>query len=416
MPRYSAYASRQRGWKLLQITERVIKYDGSVVPVQTLEEGDLLMGPDSKPRRVLGTMSGRGNLYRVTPVKGEAWECNEDHILTLIQSYSGSAKLRGRVVDIPLRDIINQVPTSQFQKVCNYTAYKLFRVPVCFPKSPVDVDPYLVGLWLGDGTRGEAQITTTDTVILDACLVRARHYGTRLRLSSSTGAGAGSALRLAFTTKASDGREEENYLRRFFRSQCVTSDNQKTIPVQYLRNCESLRLHLLAGLLDTDGDLASNCYSITTKYPQLRDDMLYLCRSLGLAAYASPTVKGIKETGFSGTYYRLSISGDTNRVPCRIAYKQATSRKQVKNVLRTGFAIAPAGTGDFYGVTLDGDGRFLLGDFTVTHNSTPRCLNLPSGSAGASSFSHLIRSSPTMPRASWLGTTTSIVVPSIRRA
>jgi hypothetical protein len=99
--------------------------------------------------------------------------------------------------------------------------------------------------------------------------------------------------------------------------------------------------------------------------------MLYLCRSLGFAAYASPTVQGIKATGFSGTYYRLSISGDTNRVPCRIAYKQATPRKQVKNVLRTGFSIEPAGTGDFYGLTLDGDGRFLLGDFTVTHHSTP---------------------------------------------
>jgi hypothetical protein len=228
----------------------------------------------------------------------------------------------------------------------------------------VDVDPYLVGLWLGDGTRGQAEITTTDAVILDECLVRARHYGTRLRMRSSH-SGSGSALRLSFTTAASDGASDMNYPRRFFRSQCVTIDHQKTIPLQYLRNCESLRLHLLVGLLDTDGDLGSNCYSITTKYPQLRDDMFYLCRSLGLATYASPTVKGIKATGFSGVYHRLSISGDTHRIP----YKQATPRQQVKNVLRTGFSIAPAGTGDYYGLTLDGDGRFLLGDFTVTRHS-----------------------------------------------
>jgi hypothetical protein len=395
--------------KVLKINELVIKYDGSVVPVQTIEEGDLLMGMDSSPRTVLSTTAGSGPLYRIIPVRGEPWECTEDHRLTLVQSYSGSRAFAGRIVDVPLGDILQRKPMSKFQKDCSYTTYKLFRVLVDFPEIKVKVDPYLVGLWLGDGTRGEAHITTTDTVILDACLVRARHYGTRLRLSSSTGAGAGSALQLAFTTRASDGQAAENYLRRFFRSQCVTSDHQKTIPVQYLRNCESVRLHLLAGLLDTDGDLASNCYSsrtlkvrggiitqanrylggfcssqrifppqiiqvlpsITTKYPQLRDDMLYLCRSLGFAAYASPTVKGIKATGFSGTYYRLSISGDTNRIPCRIAYKQATPRKQVKNVLRTGFAIAPAGTGDFYGFTLDGDGRFLLGDFTVTHHSTP---------------------------------------------
>jgi hypothetical protein len=271
-------------------------------------------------------------------------------------------------VDVPLRDILTRKPTSKFQKECKYTNYKLFRVPVDFSEVAVDVDPYLVGLWLGDGTRGEAIITTTDDAILDECLARARHYGTRLQMASTQNA-LGSALRLSFITKASDG-QPRNMLRKFFRTECVTVDNQKTIPSQYLRNCESVRLHLLAGLLDTDGDLASNCYGITTKYPQLRDDMLYLCRSLVLAAYASPTVKGIKETGFSGTYYRLSISGDTNRIPCRIPYKQATPRQQIKNVLRTGFTIEPAGVGEYYGFTLDGDGRFLLGDFTVTHNST----------------------------------------------
>src|SRR5262249_44697567 len=159
--------------------------------------------------------------------------------------------------------------------------------------------------------------------------------------------------------KASDG-QPRNMLRQFFRHACITADDQKTIPCQYLRNCESLRLHLLAGLLDTDGDLHSNCYSLTTKFPQLRDDILYLCRSLGFAAYSTPTTKGIKSTGFTGVYHRISISGETNRIPCRIAYKQATPRKQVKDVLRTGFAIEPAGTGDSYGFTLDGDGRFLV--------------------------------------------------------
>jgi hypothetical protein len=36
----------------------------------------------------------------------------------------------------------------------------------------------------------------------------------------------------------------------------------------------------------------------------------------------------------------------------------------------TGFSATSVGEGDYYGFTLDGDGRFLLGDFTVTHNST----------------------------------------------
>ena len=36
----------------------------------------------------------------------------------------------------------------------------------------------------------------------------------------------------------------------------------------------------------------------------------------------------------------------------------------------TGFDLEPIGDQDYYGFTLNSDGRFLLGDFTVTHNST----------------------------------------------
>ena len=49
--------------------------------------------------------------------------------------------------------------------------------------------------------------------------------------------------------------------------------------------------------------------------------------------------------------------------------KQARPRKQVKNHLCTGFNINYLDKGDYYGFTLDGNGRFLLGDFTITHNT-----------------------------------------------
>ena len=251
---------------------------------------------------MLSITAGGGPLYKIIPVKGEPWFCNEDHILTLVKSRSRHSQPRyaGQIIDLPIRDYLNQTSFDKFHRRNSYSDVKLFRVPVDFPEVAVDVDPYLVGVWLGDGTRGEAIITTTDDAILDECLVRARHYGTRLQMASTQNA-LGSALRLSFITKASDG-QPRNRLRKFFRTECVTVDKQKTIPSQYLRNCESLRLHLLTGLLDTDGDLASNCFSITTKYPQLQDDILYLCRSLGFAAYSTPTTKGIKSTGFTGVY------------------------------------------------------------------------------------------------------------------
>jgi ATP-dependent DNA helicase DinG len=47
-----------------------------------------------------------------------------------------------------------------------------------------------------------------------------------------------------------------------------------------------------------------------------------------------------------------------------------TAGRGVRIVSRTGFNVVPTGTVEpYFGFTLDRDGRFLLGDFTVTHNT-----------------------------------------------
>ncbi len=61
----------------------IIKYDGSIVPIESIKIGDLLMGPDSKPRTVTQTQPGMGKMYKIIPKTGQPWFCNSDHILTL---------------------------------------------------------------------------------------------------------------------------------------------------------------------------------------------------------------------------------------------------------------------------------------------------------------------------------------------
>ena len=58
-----------------------------------------------------------------------------------------------------------------------------------------------------------------------------------------------------------------------------------------------------------------------------------------------------------------------SEIPSRIPRKRVAPRQQKKDVLRTGFSVESLGDDDYYGFTLDGDGQFLLGDFTVTHNT-----------------------------------------------
>ena len=62
-------------------------------------------------------------------------------------------------------------------------------------------------------------------------------------------------------------------------------------------------------------------------------------------------------------------------IPCKLARKRNPPRRQKKDVLRTGWRMEALGEGDYYGFTLDGDGRFLLKDFTVTHNTASAIVN-----------------------------------------
>ncbi|MGD9216517.1 MAG: helicase-related protein [Desulfobacteraceae bacterium] len=95
------------------------------------------------------------------------------------------------------------------------------------------------------------------------------------------------------------------------------------------------------------------------------DDVLFLCRSLGFAAYSK--IKYVK--GYDQPYYRISISGDCSIIPTKIFRKQASQRRQIKSVLNTGFSIKADKNAPYFGFEVDGDHLYLTDDFTVHHNS-----------------------------------------------
>ena len=151
--------------------------------------------------------------------------------------------------------------------------------------------------------------------------------------------------------------------------------NNKHVPQVYKSNSREVRLQILAGLLDSDGYRNRNSFEITLKRKELCEDILFLARSLGFHAEMKEVQKGIKSTGFVGTYYRVGISGDCSIIPNRVAHKKCEKRSDWKDVLTTGIReIRSVGEEDYYGFTVDGNHRFVMGDFTVTHNSLGACL------------------------------------------
>jgi len=346
----------------------ILMYDGTVKAVEDVRPGDLLMGMDSIPRRVISTTTGRDQMFRVVPVKGNSWVCNSVHILTLVHSVTGE------VFDVSLDEYLRKIGTRRMAEA------KLLRVAVNFNSQEVPIDPYLAGLWIGDGTTGETSITSRKPEIIEYCESIASVYGCQLAKRWDE---KNSTYTLRFRKGTREMNNRPHGLRRALLSKMHNKEGIKTIPAALVVNSRQVRLEFLAGWIDTDGYDAGGYCEIATKYEHLKDSLLFLARSLGFAAYAVRKTGTIKSSNFTGMYWRVTISGDLSVIPTRA--RKFAPRLQKKNVCRTGFAVDPIGEGEYYGFTLDGDGRFLLGDFTVTHNTTTileAAKRLPEGQGG----------------------------------
>jgi len=171
------------------------------------------------------------------------------------------------------------------------------------------------------------------------------------------------------------------------------TSESKFIPSTYKFGSRRVRLEVLAGLLDTDGSLSSGYFDFITKSKQLAEDVTFVSRSLGFHAHVREKISH-DQFGHEGLYYRVGISGDLSKIPTRVARKQAPARRQKKSVLRTGFTLKPLGEEEYFGFRVDSDQRYLLDDFTVTHNSGKTLLAKKLGESlqkKAALFGNLVR-------------------------
>lgn len=342
--------------KCLKKGTEVLMYDGSVKKVDDVEIDDLLMGDDSTPRKVLGLNNGNGLMYKVQPVKGDSYTVNDEHVLSLKTTGSFDKNEKGKVIDIGIKDYLKKSNTFKHH-------IKGYRVGVDFPKLSVKIDPYMVGLWLADGHSHSVAITTPD----DEIIKYLEQFATSIDLKCNIIQNKSGCNTYSITHGKGSGYVTPIF--RLFKGYNLISN--KHIPYVYKCNDRETRLKMLAGLLDGDGYLNGNCYEIVQKVKQLAMDINYLARSLGFAAYTKKVDKECCNTGVWGVYYRTHISGSgLDKIPLLLKRKKAKERIQKKDVLVTGIKVSAVGNMDYYGFELNGNGRFLLSDFTVTHNSS----------------------------------------------
>jgi hypothetical protein len=345
--------------------QKVLLFDGTLLPVEQVKVGDLLMGPDSTPRTVLKLHSGTEEMVEITPVKGKPWVVNKGHILTLVRTSRTIGAMPGRPKQYRATNEIKDVGVSDYLtwSRTQKNIHRLFRVPVDFePAAPLPLEPYFLGVLLGDGClRDRLSVTNVDENIIKEVHTQADNFGLHVYVEADG--------RAAASYHLSGTRGKPNPITTILRGLDLfgCDSGMKFIPHSYKTASKEDRFELLAGLIDTDGHLHGGCYDYISKSKALAEDITFLARSLGFAAHIQPCRK-CDQNGTYGDYFRVGISGHTDRVPVRVPYKQAKKRQQIKNVLRTDFKTRELPPEEYFGFTLDGDHRYLLDDFTVTHN------------------------------------------------
>jgi replicative DNA helicase len=349
-------AARPGMGKCLGKGTKVLMFDGSLKNVEDVQAGELLMGDDSTPRKVLSIARGRENMYWVHQNHGISYRVNESHILSLKRSRREGNHEHGEILNIEVKDYLTK--SDKFKS--NYKGYK---VAVEFDEKPLPLNPYFLGLWLGDGHSYSSRITNQDQEIIDFM----GQYANELELELVEYAQEGKTKNYAIT-KGHRGKND-------FSVQAILNElnllENKHIPNQFLVNTKENRLALLAGLIDSDGHYNDefHVYEITQKNKALAKQIKFLCDSLGFKTSFVSKTASIKEIGFESEVYRVRLSGDLDSIPARVERKKARKRESIIDWRHTGIKVEFDKVDDYYGFEIDGNRLFLLEDMTVTHNT-----------------------------------------------
>jgi len=371
--------------KCLGLNTPILMYSGDKKMVQDIQNGDLLMGDDSNPRTVLSTCCGQEDMYTIYFPNGDNFTANSSHILSLkmtshktivvsirprningylVKRFDPSTRLLHKKYFEDYNEAVNYRDSITYEGVLNISIkdyFKLskqlrnklrsYKVCIDFPKEVYINDrydqehfnPYLVGLWVGSGSCTNGQFELDIPARLKKILEKDEIY---LDLSS-------------LTSQFGDMRGKTIF------------SKDKFIPSNYKKHTRENRLSLLAGALDSVGVMYKNSYEFICRSKRLADDLQYISRSLAIYTRILSRSEYDDETNKPFYLYHVIFYGkNINHIPVKQRYLQLQSPKcKYQEFINFYFKITPAYSKNYYGFTLDGNRRFLLGDFTVTHNT-----------------------------------------------
>lgn len=342
----------------------VLMYDRSVRKIKDIHIGDKVLGPDGTPRIVLDECEGVDKMYRIHSGTGcDDQIVNSRHKIYYTE-YNRFKKTYTDKLATPL-ELMKEDLHKSYMKQNRYL--KRVHPTNNNVSSNLLLDPYYLGLWLGDGFTNSPAIINEDIEVIKWLSEYAESNGMT-------------------TTILSDKNVPVIYLKnKVYNHKNPIKDtlqyygilNRKDIPDDYLHGSVEDKLQLMAGLIDTDGYFSKRdriyTFSQCESRKHIVDKLAFIARSLGfkcsLHMYKTAGTKhicGNKST--CQNTYTLRIIDGLYDIPCKIARKKHHwVQKRTKRTL-TNFKVSYSHIGKYKGITTDGDHFFVLKDFTVVHN------------------------------------------------
>lgn len=341
--------------KALDITTRIPTPEGWT-SIEDLRVGDYVFGEDGKPTKVLGKSEIFNRpMYQLNLVDGRSLRVCEDHINTII--HRRQKRVEGRRVNyldrrnVTTKELLDINLTTTRNKTAKNPKGKENRVwiplpePVQYPTKELPIDPYTLGLLLGDGSMDR----NTGYARLYAHKDDMPYYLNEIPHTLGKLVTEGNKSRVGIN---GIGSEIKN-----LRVNC--HGNHKFIPEIYRLGSIEQRLALLQGLMDTDGTVYKNgCTSYTSNSFMLITDIQELVFSLGGTATVSP----------NGDAYRLNISLNLPlfKLPRKLDRQHFNCQDKVALE-----SIEPIGQVPSQCIAIDNESKtFVAGEYVVTHNST----------------------------------------------
>lgn len=328
--------------------------------------GDDVIGSDGKPVKVTGTYpQGNVDIYEVTFSDGSKTKVCADHLWAL---RTAQQKFDGKGFEVIKRteDLINDIRHS-------HNGYKKWFIPTL--KNPVKynkeksnsiIDPYLIGLLLGDGTLQERYVSfsTADNELLERLSVGLPE---KARLSKSG----------KYDYRISYGKQNggDKIHQAFKDLKLIGKSHTKFIPKKYKYGSVEDRISIMQGLLDTDGSVAGSSATFSSASKNLTKDLQEIIWSLGGTATLHVKDKctymhnGEKRIGRKA--YRLYIRLPEKIKPFRLTRKLDKLKNSQKRIpTRAIEKIEYIGKEEAKCISVDTeDSLYVTDDFILTHNT-----------------------------------------------